>query len=165
MKFILPDIATTERFGRAAARAVQQCETPPAMLFYGDLGAGKTTLASALARSLPGGENAETSSPSFTLCNMYPTVPPVAHFDLYRQQDGSADESLLDFLDGQRHLVLIEWAERLPRFALPPERLSIVLSVDGDARTAELAAHGRKAEAFLRALEAEAASAGYEPVN
>lgn len=165
MKIILPDVAATIHFGRVAAHVLQRWKTPPPMLFYGDLGAGKTTLVSSLVRALPGGDKAETSSPSFTLCNMYPTNPPVAHFDLYRHENGSADESLLDFLDGQRHLVLVEWAERLPRFALPAERLLVRLALRGEMRTAELAAHGPQSEALLRALEAEAASAGYEPVN
>ena len=53
------------------------------ILFYGDLGSGKTTFTRGFIEALPGGENAEVSSPSFTLCNSYPTTPSVIHCDLY----------------------------------------------------------------------------------
>ena len=163
MRLFLPDYTATENLGHSIARAIQAHGVPVPVFFYGELGAGKTTLAGALARALPGGKDAEISSPSFTLCNMYPTVPPIAHFDLYRQENGSADESLLDFLDGERHVVLVEWAERLPRFALPPNRLSVLLTADGGGRTVAIKAHGSDAAAFLRVLETETASAGINP--
>lgn len=47
-----------------------------ALLLRGPLGSGKTTLTSALVQALPGGDAAEVSSPSFTLCNHYPTTRP-----------------------------------------------------------------------------------------
>jgi tRNA threonylcarbamoyladenosine biosynthesis protein TsaE len=123
------------------------------VFFYGELGTGKTTLVSAMVRALPGGGDAETSSPSFTLCNMYATEPPVAHFDLYRQKNGSADESLLDFLDGERHLVLVEWAERLPEYALPPDRLACEITAEKGRRRIRLTAFGKDAESFLAAAD------------
>lgn len=125
---------------------------PIPVLFYGSLGAGKTTLVSALAAGLPGGDKAETSSPSFTLCNMYPTTPPIAHFDLYRQEDTAADETLLDFLDGDRHLVLVEWAERLPAYALPKERLACELTIGETGRVARFIPHGPVARGIVAAL-------------
>ncbi|MDL2210801.1 tRNA (adenosine(37)-N6)-threonylcarbamoyltransferase complex ATPase subunit type 1 TsaE [Desulfovibrio sp. OttesenSCG-928-O18] len=153
MDIFLPDLVATARFGQAAAQVAVSFPRLVPVFFYGALGMGKTTLISEIVRALPGGEDAETSSPSFTLCNMYATSPPVAHFDLYRQEDGAADESLLDFLDGERHLVLVEWAERLPEHALPPERLSLAITARDDGRAVCLTAAGANAEAFLAALE------------
>jgi tRNA threonylcarbamoyladenosine biosynthesis protein TsaE len=161
MKKLLPDINETKRLGARLGRALAASAAargPLPVFFYGDLGAGKTTLISALVTSLPGGESAETASPSFTLCNMYATTPPVAHFDLYRQENGSADESLLDFLDEGRHLVLIEWAERLPASALPPERIACALNAAApdaeNARTITLVPHGDAAVRLLALFEA-----------
>ncbi|CAK7033591.1 MAG: hypothetical protein DELT_00463 [Desulfovibrio sp.] len=150
MQFILASLDETYTLGRALGALLGK--TPVPVFFYGDLGMGKTTIISALASSLPGGEDAETSSPSFTLCNMYPTEPPVAHFDLYRQENGAADESLLDFLDGERHLVLVEWAERLPQFALPPARLACEITVEAAGRVLRLFAYGQEAERILAEL-------------
>lgn len=145
MEVHLHDLEATKRFGRAMAGALAAAPRLTPVFFHGNLGAGKTTLISALVAALPGGKTAETSSPSFTLCNMYATEPPVAHFDLYRQENGSADESLLDFLDGERHLVLIEWAERLPEYALPPNRLVCAIEAEGNGRILRLTPFGHAA--------------------
>ena len=153
MDIFLPDSAATESLGHVLGGLMAKRSRPLPVFFYGDLGMGKTMLISAIVKTLPGGENAETSSPSFTLCNMYPTTPPVAHFDVYRQANGSMDERLLDFLDGERHLVLVEWAERLPGHALPPERIQCEILAENDGRRARLTAFGPDAASFLEELE------------
>ncbi len=145
VNLFLQDEHATRRLGEALARCLLEHPRVKTVFFYGSLGMGKTTLVSALVKALPGGEKAETGSPSFTLCNIYPTVPPVAHFDFYRQENSSVDESFLDFLEEERHVVLVEWAERLPPRALPPDRLGCSLTPRGDGRQACLAAYGRAA--------------------
>ena len=69
-----------------------------ALLLRGPLGSGKTTLTRALVEALPGGDQAEVASPSFTLCNYYPTTPPVMHCDLYRSP-GSLPDEIAEGLD------------------------------------------------------------------
>ena len=155
MLISLADSNQTCRLGQAFAETLTRHPRLLPVFFYGELGMGKTTLISALVKRLPGGEAAETSSPSFILCNMYATRPPVAHFDLYRLEDGTADETLLDFLDGERHLVLIEWAERLPEYALPPDRLSCEMTAENGIRRARLTAFGQDAENCLEAMRRE----------
>lgn len=161
MEIYLATPEDTEALGNSLAMELPR-HGVRALLFKSALGMGKTTLIRALVAALPGGENAEAASPSFNLCNLYPTTPPVAHFDLYRQEEGMADESLLDFLEDGRHVVLIEWAERLPEYALPPERLECVLTVETcedttgcgqtTARRAVFLPFGSAAEALLNAM-------------
>ncbi len=153
MDILLPDLVATNRLGRALAAAVSGLPRPLPVFFFGKLGVGKTSLINALVKALPGGEEAETSSPSFTLCNIYPTTPQVAHFDAYRQENGSVDESLLDFLDGERHLVLVEWAERLPEYAFPLQRLHCEIAADRNIRHISLSVYGLEAERFLDAVQ------------
>lgn len=90
----------------------------------GPLGAGKTTLVRGLAASLHGHEQAEISSPSFNLVNLYPTRPPIAHVDLYRlDKIIGLDESILELLEKTRYLVLLEWPDRLPERLRPASYL------------------------------------------
>ena len=154
MHLILPDLAATHSLGQRMASLLSGFPELRAFFFTGDLGMGKTTLISALVSSLPGGDMAEIASPSFNLCNIYPTTPPVAHFDLYRQKNGMADESLLDFLEGERHVVLVEWADRLPCYALPSVRLECALGLEGDARKVDFVPYGDAAADFVAALTA-----------
>ncbi|MBQ2475644.1 MAG: tRNA (adenosine(37)-N6)-threonylcarbamoyltransferase complex ATPase subunit type 1 TsaE, partial [Desulfovibrio sp.] len=81
----LKSLDDTARLGRLLAEEVvnalaeQGPDASLALLLQGELGSGKTTLAASFVKALPGGEDAEVSSPSFTLCNVYPTRPQVFH--------------------------------------------------------------------------------------
>jgi tRNA threonylcarbamoyladenosine biosynthesis protein TsaE len=146
----LPGPGDTLRLGRVLALALAAQPGARTLLLSGGLGAGKTTLVRGLVEALPGGDDAEVSSPSFNICNMYPTRPETAHYDLYRleQAPGAAlavaDDALLDLLETEgprRALVIVEWAERLPANVLPPDRLEL---------TWLPATHGRLIMAFAR---------------
>lgn len=112
------------------------------VFFQGELGVGKTTLIQFLVESLPGSEEAEVSSPSFNLVNIYPTTPAVAHLDLYRVQDAGEEESLFEFLSSREHLVLVEWIDRLPSPYWPQSYIHVHLDFSGQGRQAGIAGHG-----------------------
>ncbi len=85
MHFICPDEADTERAGRAIARSL----APDTVVHLaGDLGAGKTFLARAMAAEL-GADPKEVASPSFAIVHEYPRpgLPPIIHIDGYRLTD------------------------------------------------------------------------------
>ena len=138
--FSLPALSHTRALARNLAAAVAEyqrlhpAEPLPVILLMGDLGAGKTTLIRFLVEALPGGENAEVASPSFTLCNVYPTTPKVQHFDLYRLPPGSGDEMLEESLEELCGLILIEWAEYLPGRVFPVDRIEMYWHAEKDKR-------------------------------
>jgi len=147
----LPDLAATERLGRALAAILRPGDV---VALHGDLGAGKTALARAVIRALPspsgGAEGAaeeEVPSPTFTLVQTYERDPaPVWHFDLYRIEDPEETHELglSEALDGG--ITLIEWPERLGGL-LPAGALSLTLSYakagpDGDAEGREARLEG-----------------------
>ncbi|TVM15852.1 tRNA (adenosine(37)-N6)-threonylcarbamoyltransferase complex ATPase subunit type 1 TsaE [Oceanidesulfovibrio indonesiensis] len=111
-------------------RGTPSCRT---LLLTGPLGAGKTTLVRGLVQALPGGGDAEVSSPSFTLANHYPTAPEVAHADLYRLAGGAADWEILDLLDEHPGIVVMEWSELVPESELPEHWLLITLQPAEDS--------------------------------
>ena len=135
----LPDMAATQKLGAALARLLR---TGDVVALWGELGAGKTTLARAVIIEL--GHTGDVPSPTFTLVQTYDLSPvAVWHFDLYRIDN--PDEIIeLGFEDAQAEAIsLIEWPERMGPL-LPPDRLDVVLSYagDDDSRRAELRAHG-----------------------
>ena len=138
LELALADAAATAALGGAVGRALRAGD---AVCLWGPLGAGKTTLARGLIRSLTRPDE-EIPSPTFTLVQLYETpVFPVAHFDLYRLgRAAEAEELGLDeALD--EGAVVIEWPERLEG-RLPPDRLDILLRIEGEARRARLEPRG-----------------------
>jgi len=141
--------------GRALADCLRAEPSLRCILLRGDLGSGKTTLARFLVETLPGGDGAEISSPSFTLCNVYPTTPPVLHCDLYRIGCAVPDE-LSETLDAGDMAVLVEWAEYLPCSSLPQDFLDIHFQVGDDYRIVCVevhSPHSARIKALLQAAQ------------
>jgi len=83
------------------------------LLFYGEMGAGKTTLIKALIKAL--GSEDVVSSPTFSLVNEYHTDQgKVYHFDFYRIEDETEilDMGFEDYLDSDSWK-LIEWPQKI----------------------------------------------------
>jgi tRNA threonylcarbamoyladenosine biosynthesis protein TsaE len=144
-------LALGAALGRALARTRCASGGPVPLLLSGPLGAGKTTLVRGLVNALPGAQEAEVSSPSFNIVNLYPTRPQVAHFDLYRVA-GAAPEELLDALEAKDVLVVAEWMENLPRPDWPEDALHLVWSPVPSGRALEIRAWGKAAGGLLAAL-------------
>lgn len=153
----LRDLNATRRLGKIIAALACQKPLPP-LLLHGALGSGKTSLTAEIVRQLPGGEEAETSSPSFTICNIYPTMPPVLHCDLYRCRSHAPDE-IWDFMADGAGLLIIEWAEYLQ--PTPSDYLDIFLEVADNKRLVAMQGIGlgsakiaKQVEELWRTLEA-----------
>lgn len=146
----LNSLEESERFGARLAAAVGQLN-PGALLLFGALGMGKTALCRALVLALPGGEKAEISSPSFTICNIYCTEPAVRHFDLYRLPPGLRDEALDESFDDAGALTIVEWPERLAGPDFPDDGVALRLSPGHgpQGRKAEAAALGPLGDRFI----------------
>lgn len=100
---------------------------------YGDLGAGKTTFVQGLVRGL-GGAQEMVHSPTFTYMHLYPTQPPLHHFDLYRLVKCD-DFFAMGFEEAFESggIIAIEWPERLAAH-LPSHRLEIRLAYAGNSQ-------------------------------
>ncbi len=105
------------------------------ILLDGSLGAGKTILVKGIATAL-GLDPQEVTSPSFTLVNPHRGRLLLYHIDLYRLDEGASAAHAVDLdeiLTDEEAVVIIEWAERMGRYPLPPNTWRISISGDGDA--------------------------------
>ncbi|MGZ5437142.1 MAG: tRNA (adenosine(37)-N6)-threonylcarbamoyltransferase complex ATPase subunit type 1 TsaE [Pyrinomonadaceae bacterium] len=116
-------------------RIGQQLRGGEILLLNGSLGAGKTVFVKGIAQALDVDED-DVSSPSFTLVNPYQGRLLLYHIDLYRLDEGASAAHAVDLdelLSDERAVTVIEWAERMGRYPLPPAAWSISISGDGDA--------------------------------
>jgi tRNA threonylcarbamoyladenosine biosynthesis protein TsaE len=139
----LPTRRATKHLARALACALAPGD---AVILTGALGAGKTFLVRALCRALGLGGSVRVVSPTFTLIRELPTVPPIAHADLYRLTSPEEAKALglLELRDRGRVLI-VEWGERHAE-AIGPD--SLVISISLDPRRAALRASGVRSAAL-----------------
>ena len=119
-----------EELPRIAKTIVENAHSKT-LLFYGEMGTGKTTLISAIVSELGGID--KVSSPTFSVVNEYKvTDDTVYHFDFYRlkNQYEAMDMGIEDyFCSGAWNF--IEWPEKITD--LLPENVSVIeLSVSDD---------------------------------
>jgi len=104
------------------------------LLFYGDLGAGKTTMIKGIAEAATGIPKEQVNSPTFVYLNIYEGPLTVYHFDLYRIQSAEDffEMGFEEFL-AQGGVCCFEWPEKIESF-LPQERYSIKISHQGEEK-------------------------------
>ncbi len=126
------EVATLEELPDAAAQVLAVAGERRVLLFYGEMGAGKTTFIKAICQQL--GVMDATSSPTFAIVNEYDSaVGPLYHFDFYRlkTEQEALDLGYEDYFYSGRYC-LVEWPEKIAGL-LPDDaaRINIVVSVDG----------------------------------
>lgn len=135
------DEAGLRRWGEAIGR---ETKTPQILALHGDLGAGKSTFARAVARGA--GVAGLVPSPTYNLQLVYPLPRGGAlrHLDLYRidHQDQVWELGWAELGD-PGEIVLIEWAENAAAI-LPSPRWEVMLEEadDPSLRTVEAVAVG-----------------------
>tara|TARA_R110002096_G_scaffold46861_3_gene125334 strand:+ start:107 stop:514 length:408 start_codon:yes stop_codon:yes gene_type:complete len=104
------------------------------LLFFGEMGVGKTTLIKEICKNL--GVLDSISSPTFSLVNEYETSKKekVFHFDFYRITDeGEAlDMGIEEYFDNN-DWCLIEWPKNIENL-LPLDAVEIHLSILNDGK-------------------------------
>jgi len=97
----------------AATQLIEFAGTEKIFLFYGDMGAGKTTFIKALCECLGAKEN--VTSPTFSIVNEYRgAAAKIYHFDFYRlkKQDEALDMGYEEYFYSGDYC-FIEWPEKI----------------------------------------------------
>jgi len=120
----------TRRLGLRLAECLQAGDL---LLLCGELGAGKTFLARAIARGLGVPASVRVTSPTFDLVHELPARIPLVHVDLYRLEAAAELRELgLGERIGADAVVLVEWGERFARaLGSPALRISLALAGEG----------------------------------
>lgn len=140
-------LATRRDTTRLARRIADVLEPGDLVLLSGDLGAGKTFLARAIARARGVPAAIAIASPTFTLVQEYETPRgTLLHVDLYRlREEGDRAKTVKEVrrlgLDERRAdgaILLVEWGEGLEHELGGAPALSVTMTIEGDGRTARL---------------------------
>jgi tRNA threonylcarbamoyladenosine biosynthesis protein TsaE len=122
------------------ARAVARVLAPgDLVLLSGDLGAGKTFFARALARGLGVGPKTTVTSPTFTLVQEYARPGgPLLHADLYRLLDGPTPLETevarlgLREMRAEGAIVIVEWGDGAVGALGGDPAVAVSLSIRGE---------------------------------
>ena len=117
-----------------ATKLISEFKSQKIIAFYGEMGAGKTTLIKSICKALGTIDN--VSSPTYSLVNEYATADggPIYHFDFYRIN--SIDEAVdlgIDEYFYSGNINLIEWPEKINEL-LPPHYVKVSIQLDDKVR-------------------------------
>ena len=108
------------------------------ILFYADMGVGKTTIIKELCMQL--GVADIVSSPTFSILNEYISniYGPIYHFDFYRLKNEieAFDIGCEEYFSADRYC-FIEWPEKIPNL-IQDDMVKIKIVLDGQRRVIEI---------------------------
>ncbi|MCL6218516.1 tRNA (adenosine(37)-N6)-threonylcarbamoyltransferase complex ATPase subunit type 1 TsaE [Zunongwangia pacifica] len=108
------------------------------ILFYGEMGAGKTTLIKKLVKTLNSED--QVASPTFSLVNEYETEKEkIFHFDFYRIEDENEayDIGFEDYLE-QSGWKFIEWPQKIKNLIPEDHQKLELIKKDPETRMLKL---------------------------
>jgi tRNA threonylcarbamoyladenosine biosynthesis protein TsaE len=115
----------------AASEIIKFAANARIFLFYGEMGAGKTTLIKSLCECL--GTTESVTSPTFSIVNEYIGKDnKIYHFDFYRlkNETEALDMGYEEYFYSGAYC-FIEWPEKIPGL-LPEHYISVKISVTGN---------------------------------
>ncbi|AIM35530.1 tRNA (adenosine(37)-N6)-threonylcarbamoyltransferase complex ATPase subunit type 1 TsaE [Sphingobacterium sp. SG20118] len=118
------EVNQLSELGHAAELILKSFPDDRVFLFYGNMGAGKTTFIKALCEALQVEDN--TSSPTFSIVNEYHSAQgTIFHFDFYRikEEEEAYDFGYEDYFYSGNYC-FIEWPNKIPN--LLPEDAKII---------------------------------------
>ena len=120
---------TLEELPKIAAELIQLAKHKKAVLFYAEMGAGKTTLIKEIIKQL--GVTDNVNSPTFSLVNEYQSTTNelIYHFDFYRIEDETEALDIgIDDYFYKDAWCFVEWPQNIANY-LPENTTSITIRI------------------------------------
>lgn len=118
----------------AVCRNILDATSKKVILFFGDLGAGKTAMIKSFCKEL--GSEEDISSPTFSLVNHYKTNnnQDIFHFDFYRLKlmEEAMDIGFEEYLDSGSYC-FIEWPEIIMKLIFT-DYVRVEIKAEGNSR-------------------------------
>lgn len=142
MKNLEISVLSVEELPNVARSILKFAEDKKVFAFYGDMGAGKTTLIKEICKQLDSADS--FSSPSYSIVNEYIRSPKtedgseiqdkIYHIDLYRLKkfEEAIEVGIEDYISGD-YYCFIEWPELIERL-LPDDIVKVEMKPDGNLR-------------------------------
>jgi tRNA threonylcarbamoyladenosine biosynthesis protein TsaE len=120
----MDQVYTLEQTDLIATQLVKKYTNQPVWVFQAPMGAGKTTLISAIGKAL--GIQQAMSSPTFSIMNEYEVQGKlIYHMDWYRlENEADARQAGVEAAMEEADLSLVEWPEKAPN--LVPENAVVI---------------------------------------
>ena len=120
----MDQVYTLEQTDLIATQLVKKYTNQPVWVFQAPMGAGKTTLISAIGKAL--GIQQAMSSPTFSIMNEYEVQGKlIYHMDWYRlENEADARQAGVEAAMEEADLSLVEWPEKAPN--LLPENAVVI---------------------------------------
>lgn len=134
MKKIYYECNDLNSLGEAAEILINYFRGETKFAFFGEIGAGKTTLISLICKEL--GCIDEVNSPTYTIVNEYETNSnkKIFHLDCYRlETELEAMHSGIDEIVNSEHFCLIEWPQKIEGL-LTDKLVSVNIDLKNDKR-------------------------------
>jgi tRNA threonylcarbamoyladenosine biosynthesis protein TsaE len=128
---VILSTTTPTQLQTAATEIISFAGNSRIFLFYGEMGAGKTTLIKALCECLGTPDN--VTSPTFSIVNEYiGDSHNIFHFDFYRlkNQSEALDMGYEEYFYSDAYC-FIEWPEKIPDL-LPQHYINVNIKVTGN---------------------------------
>ncbi len=127
------EVNSLDKLHPVAANILKFASPEKVFLFFGEMGAGKTTFIKAICEQL--GVTDPVSSPTYSIVNEYNSPKGnVFHFDFYRlkNETESFDLGVEEYLDSDEYC-LIEWPEKIENL-WPDTYIQVTLRVIDDTK-------------------------------
>src|SRR5262245_33717991 len=142
---VIIDVADPEGTRQLGVRLGRLLFPGSVVALVGQLGAGKTQLAKAIAEGLDIANPAVVNSPTFVLIQEYDARLPIYHFDAYRLtgEGEFAELGAHEYFAGDG-VCVVEWADKVAS-CLPAEHLEVRIEPTGEmSRRFVIVGHGNR---------------------